>query len=63
MVFIRVSAVKAAAKKSGRRTSKEFIQALDRHVDLLISRAAEQHNGGKKTLDAATLAVARGSVK
>lgn len=51
--YIKPSTVRKAVKAAGKRTSKEFLDALDRYVERAIQRAAAEHNGGKKTLDAA----------
>lgn len=50
--FIKPAAVKALIKSHGKRTSKDFIEALDRYVERALARAAAEHNGGKKTVDA-----------
>jgi hypothetical protein len=50
--FIKPAAVKALIKSHGKRTSKEYLEALDRYVERAIQRAAAEHNGGKVTVDA-----------
>ena len=50
--FIKPAAVKALIKSHGKRTSKEYLDALDRYVERAIARAIAEHNGGKKTIDA-----------
>lgn len=52
MGFIKASEVKKLIKESGKRTSKDFIQALDHYVEEMVKKAAAEHNGGKKTVDA-----------
>lgn len=55
--LIKSSAIKKLVKEtSGKRTSKEFLMALDQHVERAVLRAAEEHNGGRKTLDASVAA-------
>lgn len=51
--YIKTSAVKKFAKTHGKRVSSEFILALDRWVENKVLLAAKEHNGGKKTIDAA----------
>jgi hypothetical protein len=51
--YIKPSAVRAAVKAGGKRTSAEFIAALDYYVARAIARAIAEHNGGKVTIDAA----------
>ena len=49
--YINVSAVKKFVKlQSGKRVSKDFLDALDRFVEHKLSNASREHNGGKKTL-------------
>lgn len=50
--LIKSSAVKKLIKEHGKRTSKEFLAALDSYVRNAVIRAASEHNGGKKTVDA-----------
>lgn len=37
--------------QSGKRVSKDFLDALDRYIENKLIKASEEHNGGKKTLD------------
>jgi len=53
MNYIKPSTVRKLIKANGKRTSKEFLEALDRYVEKKILTAVAEHNGGKKTLDAA----------
>ena len=50
--FIKPAAVKKLIKMHGKRTAAEFLLALDNYVERAIIRAASEHNGGKKTVDA-----------
>jgi len=50
--YIKPAAVKKLIKSHGKRTAAEFILALDAYVERAIIRAASEHNGGKKTVDA-----------
>lgn len=51
MKYIVVSAIKKLISDSGKRSSPAFMSALDEHVESLITKAINCHNGGKKTLD------------
>lgn len=51
--YIKSAAVKKLIKTHGKRTAAEFLLALDNYVERAIIRAATEHNGGKKTVDAA----------
>jgi hypothetical protein len=50
--YIKPAAVKKLIKTHGKRTAAEFLLALDNYVERAIIRAASEHNGGKKTVDA-----------
>ena len=51
--YIKPAAVKKLIKEvADKRTSKEFLMALDSYVERAIRRAAAEHNGGKRTVDA-----------
>ncbi|NBO52208.1 MAG: hypothetical protein EBU83_02055 [bacterium] len=50
--YIKPAAVKKLIKSHGKRTAAEFLLALDNYVERAIIRAASEHNGGKKTVDA-----------
>lgn len=52
IMYIKPSAIRKVVKSGGKRTSAEFLAALDRYVERAIARAIAEHNGGKKTLDA-----------
>jgi hypothetical protein len=57
LLFIRSAAVKALiAKTYGKRTGKDFLEALDRFVEAKVKAAAAEHNGGKKTVDGSVAA-------
>lgn len=50
--YIKPAAIRKAVKAAGKRTSTEYLDALDRYVERAIQRAIAEHNGGKKTIDA-----------
>ena len=50
--YIKPAAVKKLIKSHGKRTAAEFILALDAYVERAIIRAASEHNGGAKTVNA-----------
>jgi len=50
--YIKPAAVKKLIKSHGKRTAAEFLLALDNYVVRAVIRAAAEHNGGKKTVDA-----------
>ena len=50
--YIKTAAVRKAVKAAGKRTSTEYLDALDRYVERAIQRAIAEHNGGKKTITA-----------
>jgi hypothetical protein len=50
--YIKPAAVKKLIKSHGKRTAAEFLLALDNYVERAVIRAASEHNGGKKTVDA-----------
>ena len=49
--YVKASGIKRLARISGKRTSKAFIDAVDRHVYNCVMRGVSVHNGGRKTLD------------
>jgi|APGre2960657423_1045063.scaffolds.fasta_scaffold156000_3 hypothetical protein len=51
--YIKTSTIRKFAKSHGKRISAEFAMALDRYVEQKVLLACKEHNGGKKTLDAA----------
>jgi hypothetical protein len=52
LIYVRSAAVKALiAKTYGKRTGKDFLEALDRFVEAKVKAAAAEHNGGKRTVD------------
>lgn len=54
--IINVKKVKELVRSTcGKRTSLEFIAALDKHVQDLITKAASVHDGSAKTLNVETL--------
>ena len=50
--YIKTAAIRKAVKAAGKRTSTEYLDALDRYVERAVQRAIAEHNGGKKTIDA-----------
>ena len=50
-LLIKPSVIKRMVKASGKRTSKEFLDALNTHVLGKVEMAITTHNGGKKTID------------
>jgi hypothetical protein len=55
--FIKASSVRKEARLlHGKRVSKDFLEALDRLMERKIREACQEHNGGKKTLDASLAA-------
>ena len=57
LIYIKGSAVKALIRQTaGKRTSKEFLEALDRFIAVKVEGCAREHNGGKKTVDASVAA-------
>ena len=61
LVYLKPAAVKKLIKSHGKRTSKDFIEALDRYVERAVLRAVAEHNGGKKTIDADVAAYVLGN--
>ena len=60
--LIKPAAVKKLIKGyNGKRTSKEFLLALDLYVERAVLKAAAEHNGGKKTVDADVAAYVLGN--
>jgi len=53
MRYINQKAVRQLAKTYGKRTGKDFLDALNRHVEHKVIKACEVWNGSKKTLDQA----------
>jgi hypothetical protein len=50
---LRVSAIRSLVRSRGKRVSREFLSALDDYLEKKIHLACDEHNGGRKTLDAA----------
>lgn len=50
--YVKVSGIKTLVKSNNKRVSKDFIDALDRHIRHKVQLACQVYNGGKKTLDA-----------
>jgi len=51
MRFLNAAAVKKAIQENGRRAGREFLVALDEHVEHKILAACRTRNGTKITLD------------
>lgn len=51
--YIRPAAIKRLAKQQGKRVGADFLLALDGYIERKIESAAAEHNGGRKTIDAA----------
>ena len=51
--MIKASEVRKVIKEGGKRCSKDAIEALEHHVNGLVQKLVADHNGGKKTVDAA----------
>jgi hypothetical protein len=60
-LLIKSAAVRKLIKSYGKRTSAEFLAQLDRYLAAKIEDACKEHNGGKKTLDAALAAYMLGN--
>ena len=59
--YIKPASVRKFIKSHGKRTSKEFLEALDRYLEKKLLVALAEHNGGKKTLDASLAAYVFGN--
>ncbi len=46
------SAIKKMVKDAGKKTGNDFLQTVNDFVEAKIKEATEQHNGGRKILDA-----------
>ena len=53
-MYLVVAKVKSRAKDAGKRVGKEFLTALDAFIDRKLEEALNVHDGGRKTLTAAT---------
>ncbi len=51
--FIRQSVVKKAIKAAGKKAGSDFMQTLEDIVAVKVAKCIAEHNGGRKTLDAA----------
>lgn len=51
--YIKPAAIKRLAKQHGKRVGTDFLLALDGYIERKIESASNEHNGGRKTLDAA----------
>ena len=59
--YIKTAAIRKLIKSYGKRTSADFVASLDRYVQAKVEEACKEHNGGKKTLDAALAAYMLGN--
>ncbi len=50
--YIKAKNIKGKASAYGKRVSKDFLEAFERFVHDKLLDCLEEHNGGKKTLDA-----------
>ena len=50
--YIKANNIRAKASAYGKRVSKDFLEAFDRYVHDKLLDCLEEHNGGRKTLDA-----------
>ena len=50
-LFVKAKPVKDYVKKSGHRTGRGFLYALDVFIQKKLDQAVKVHNGSKKTLD------------
>lgn len=53
--FLNQAAVRKLVKENGKRSSQEFLLALDDLVRSRTNAACRVHNGGRVTLDASVL--------
>lgn len=51
--YIKPAAIKRLAKQHGKRVGTDFLLALDGYIERKVKEASIEHNGGRKTLDAA----------
>lgn len=54
--YLKAATVRKLIKSHGKRVSSDFLASLDRYVEAKVADACKEHNGGKKTLDAALAA-------
>jgi hypothetical protein len=54
--YIRPSIVRRLVKANGKRLSQAFLYALDSYIERKVIAACNEHNGGRKTLDASVAA-------
>ena len=53
LYYIKAKTIRERASGHNKRVSKDFLEAFDRYVSEKLLDCLEEHNGGKKTLDAA----------
>ena len=54
--YIKPATIRKLVKDHGKRTSADFLNALDRYIHDKVIQAVETHNGGKRTLDSGVAA-------
>jgi len=52
LYYIKARNIRDKAAGHNKRVSKDFLEAFDRYVHDKLLDCLEEHNGGKKTLDA-----------
>jgi hypothetical protein len=50
--YIKAKNIRSKASAHNKRVSKDFLEAFERFVHDKLLDCLEEHNGGKKTLDA-----------
>lgn len=58
--YLNAAAVRKLIKTHGKRTSDDYLAALDRYIEYKVKQAVELHNGGKKTMDGGVAAYTLG---
>ena len=51
--YIKTANVKKFCKSHGKQVSKDFLEALERHLEKKLLQAINEHNGGKVRMDIA----------
>jgi len=54
-MLLKASEIKNIIKEAGKRSGKDFMVAFNEKVEKDLQKAIAEHNGGKKTLDAAVV--------
>lgn len=63
LYYIKAKNIKGLASGHGKRVSKDFLEAFERYVHDKLLDCLEEHNGGKKTLDASLASYMLGNGK